>query len=69
MPETSEKGKERDAIDRRQGTKVPKTERIITRAARRISWLQPIENQQDRERRLGQFERFEVDCEGVGGSD
>lgn len=34
-----------DAIDRRQGTKVPKTERIITRAARGISRLQPIENQ------------------------
>lgn len=47
-----------DAVDRRQGTKVPKTERIITRAARSNDRLQPNEDKQDRKRRLGQLERF-----------
>lgn len=61
--------REGDVFDRGQNPKVPKKERIISRAARRISRLQPIEDQQDRERRLGQLERSEVDSEGAGGPD
>ncbi len=46
-PEVSRK--EGDATARRQGTKVPKTEGMVTRTARRIGRLQPIEDKQDRD--------------------
>ena len=64
--------KEGDTVDRWKGAKVPKTERIVTRAAWRISRIQPIEDKQEWARRawwLGQLEWSEVDSEGAGGSD
>ena len=45
-----------DAVDRWKGAKVPKTERMVTRAARSNGRLQPIEDKQDRKWRLGQLE-------------